>query len=146
MDLVLPADEVRASSGTRRLFTLAIAIRVKPSLPVRRTVNPPGTTVNPSLALFFFCSGSISSRRTRVGPAWGMNRQETRLYAIALETGAEGKTDLVEMIRGWAWPPRIGEMFLTIISLQNQTRLGAWNRIFSGRFPYGLCDSYGDLI
>ena len=35
-------------------------------------------------------------------------------YADALETGADGKTDLVDTYRGWAWLPRIGEMFLTM--------------------------------
>lgn len=88
---------------------------------------------------------SRSSRRTRVSPAWGENRQETRLYAIALETGAEGKTDLETCTE--AGPGhQDGERFLTIISLLNQTRLGAWKkkkRKVSAWMSHGLIDSCG---
>ena len=46
-------------------------------------------------------------------------------YADALETGADGKTDLVDTYRGWAWLPRIGEMFLTMNLRMKPVRHGA---------------------
>jgi len=56
-------------------------------------------------------------------------------YADALETGADGKTDLVDTYRGWAWLPRIGEMFLTMNLRMNPVRHGARTDISRSGVP-----------
>ena len=56
-------------------------------------------------------------------------------YADALETGADGKTDLVDNYRGWAWLPRIGEMFLIINLRMKPVRHGARTDISRSGVP-----------
>ena len=56
-------------------------------------------------------------------------------YADALETGADGKTDLVDTYRGWAWLPRIGEMFLTMNLRMKPVRHGARTDISRSGVP-----------
>lgn len=140
MGLFFPADVVRSTSRIHRRFTLPRGICISVTA-CNVTINPPGTKVNPPLApllaLLSLKFGPISSRRTRVSPAWGENRQETRLYVDALETGAYGKTDLATLKE--AGPGhQDGERFLTVSHVRKQLRQGAKRSESSTWMSYGL--------
>jgi len=131
--LVLPADGVRAPTRTHRRIKLPAGIYA-PVTACDANVNPSGTIVNPLLDLLF---NTVSSRRTRVSPAWGENRQETRPHVDALETGADGKTDSVTLKE--ARPGhQDGERFLTVSQHVFQLRHGAKIKNLSARMSYGL--------
>jgi hypothetical protein len=130
MGLVFPADEVRASSRTHRLFQLPAGVYA-PVTTCDANVIPSGTIVNPPWTHWSYCfqqlAPSLSRQDARESALPGARIVRKPGYTqTRFETGVYGKTDVVIPVMG-AWPSnQDGERYLTMSCVLESVK--AWSQ------------------